>query len=230
MNSEKRNSLLNLCTSFSDIFHLPNDHLSCKETIKHEIPTISNVPIRSKIYRFPKIHENEVKTQVTIMLDQGINFAIFGTYLGSPQESRRFWRQTKWRLVTDYRKLNEATLGDAYSLPHIKDILDQLGQAKHFSTLDLASRFHQISMNKYDNQKTSFSMPRGHYEFNGMPFGLKNATFQRLMNVVLSGLTGVEAFVYLDDIVVYGRSLQTHNMNLKHVFERLRSHNLKPAR
>lgn len=66
------------------------------------------------------------------------------------------------------------------------------------------------------------------HEFNRMLFGLKNvpAAFQRLMNLVLSALTGFKSFVYLDDIVVYGNSLQHHNDNLKDVFTRLRAHNL----
>lgn len=68
----------------------------------------------------------------------------------------------KWRMVIDYRRLNEKTLGDTYSLSNICDILDQLGGAKYFSVLDLASRFHQISMDPEDAHKMAFSTPHGH--------------------------------------------------------------------
>jgi len=100
----------------------------------------------------------------------------------------------RWRMVIDYRCLNEKTIGDAYSLPNITDILDQLGSAKYFSVLDLASGFHQIPMASKDAPKTAFSTLYGHYQFKRMPFGLKNAlaTFQRLMDNVLSGLQGNE--------------------------------------
>lgn len=93
-------------------------------------------------------------------------------------------------MVIDYRSLNEKTLSDAYPLPNITDILDQLGGAKYVRTLDLASGFHQFPMDPASKSKTAFSYLYGHYEFNRMPFGLKSApsTFQRLMNRVLSGL------------------------------------------
>jgi len=82
------------------------------------------------------------------------------------------------------------TVGDAYSLLNISEILNQLGSAKYFSVFDLASGFHQISMDPGDAPKTAFSTPHGHYQFNRMPFGLKNApvTFQRLMDQVFTGL------------------------------------------
>lgn len=137
--------------------------------------------------------------------------------------------ERKWRIVIDYRKLNEKTIGDAYPLPNIEDILDQLGHAQYFTTLDLASGFHQIPMNPDDAPKTAFSTPNGHFEYTRMPFGLKNAPscFQRMMNSVLMGLTNTQCFVYLDDVVLYGSTLEDHNRKLKNIFYRLRENNLK---
>jgi len=125
----------------------------------------------------------------------------------------------RWRI--DYRALNEKTIRDAYPLPNITDILDQLGNAKYFSVLDLASGFHQ--MDPKDTPKTTFSIPYGHYQFKRMPFGLKNAPaiFQRLMDNILMGLQGNELFVYMDDIVIYARSLQEHATKFKQLMQRL---------
>jgi len=84
-------------------------------------------------------------------------------------------------------------------------------------------------MDPSDIDKTAFSMKEGHWVYKRMPFGLKTApaTFQKMMNNVLSGLTGTRCFVFLDDIVIYANSLVDHDRKLRDVFRRLRRYNLK---
>lgn len=77
-----------------------------------------------------------------------------------------------WRLVIDLKQLNKKILGDKFPLPRIEDILDQLGRAKYFSTLDLMSSFHQIEIDDASKQFTAFSTETGHFEFKRLPFGL----------------------------------------------------------
>lgn len=232
LNEEERESILNVCERYNDIFHLPSDVLTTTKTLKHEIKTSSEVPVNSKTYRYPKVHEGEVKTQIQKMLNDGIiepSHSPYSSPIWVVPKKLDSSGKNKWRLVIDYRNLNAITIGDSYPLPLIDDIIDQLGNSIYFSTLDLASGFHQMEMADNDKQKTAFSVPTGHYQFKRMPFGLKNApsSFQRLMNIVLSGLQGSMCFVYLDDIVVYGSSLVEHNTKLEAVFEQLRKHNLK---
>ena len=131
-------------------------------------------------------------------------------------------------MENDFRKLNEKTIGDSYPLPNTNDILDSLGSAKYFSVFDLATASHHIKMDPKDSHKTAFSTLHGHYEFDRMPFGLKTApaTFQRLMDLTLTGLTGTELFVDLDDIVIYENTLEEHEIKFKNLAERLRKANL----
>lgn len=98
----------------------------------------------------------------------------------------------------------------------------------YFTTLDLASGYHQIKIKEEDKEKTAFSVPQGHFEYNRMCFGLKGAPacFTRLMNEVLRGLIGKACYVYLDDIVCYGQDLKHQIQNLRLVFQRLREHKL----
>ena len=133
----------------------------------------------------------------------------------------------------DYRGLNDVTKADNYPLPHIDDLLDELGKAKFFSTLDLVSGFWQIRVHPDSQEKTAFSTPFGLYEFRVMPFGLKNApsVFQRLMQQVLSGVNPDDGprFVtaYIDDHLIFSSSLRGHLKHLYQVIRRLREVGLK---
>ena len=135
----------------------------------------------------------------------------------------------KWRFLIGFRKVNGITDHDAYPLPVIEDILDHLGNAKFFSAFDLRAGFDHIAMEDESKKSTAFSTPDGHFEFNIMPFGLKNAlaTFQRMMNNALRGLNGKICMVYLDDIVVFGSTVEERNENLVTLFEILRQTGLK---
>ena len=98
-----------------------------------------------------------------------------------------------------------------------------------FSTLNLRSGYWQVEMDQKDREKTAFCTPEGLFEFNVMPFGLCNApaTFQRLMDSILAGLHWRSCLVYIDDIVVIGKSFDEHLYNLQQVLERLRQAGLK---
>lgn len=232
LNSEERNSILTLCERFSHIFHLPNDNLTSTKTLKHSIPTSSNIPVSSKIYRLPKVHEQEAEKQIKEMLSQNIieeSSSPWSSPIWVVPKKRDASGTQKWRLVVDFRKLNSITIGDKFPLPNIESILDKLGNSVYFTTLDLASGFYQIEMSPEDKPKTAFSVPNGHFQYTRMAMGLRNApsTFQRLMTIVLSGLQGSHCFVYLDDIVVFGSTLQDHNDKLTAVFKKLEKHDLR---
>ncbi|KAL0818955.1 hypothetical protein ABMA28_008252 [Loxostege sticticalis] len=232
LNEEESEALLDLCSRYSDIFHLPDDQLSYTTALQHEIKTNTDVPVHTKSYRFPECHKKEVSTQIQSMLDQNIiepSSSPWSSPIWVVPKKLDSQGQKKWRVVIDYRKLNDVTIGETYPIPQISEILDQLGSSKYFTTLDLISGFHQIPIKPDDAPKTAFSVPEGHFQFNRMPFGLKNApsTFQKLMNTCLSGLQGSRCFVYLDDIVIYSFDLSGHIKNLTAVFDRLRDFNLK---
>ena len=127
-------------------------------------------------------------------------------------------------MCIDYQALNKQTMKDRYPLPRIDDLLDRLGKAKYFSTIDLDSGYHQIAMKKDDIPKTAFRMHRGHFEFIMMPFGVTNApaTFQRLMNKVFARELNAFIFVYLDDILIFSTMKEEHFEHIWITLERLR--------
>jgi hypothetical protein len=113
-----------------------------------------------------------------------------------------------YRCCIDYRQINTVTRQDAYPLPRIDVCLDVMAKAKWFSTFDLRSSYHQVSINANDRDNTAFICPRGMFRFRTMPFGLCNAgaSFQRLMDFFLCGLHPEICLVYLDDIIVFSES------------------------
>jgi len=133
------------------------------------------------------------------------------------------------RFCVDYRRVNDVTQKDAHPLPRIDDTLDTLSGAKWFSTIDLASGYWQVEVEPSDRPKTAFATPFGLHQFRVMPFGLCNApsTFQRLMELVLAGLHWNICLVYLDDIIIYSRTVKEHLEHLRQVFGRLRTAGLK---
>ncbi len=137
------------------------------------------------------------------------------------------------RFCVDYRELNSVTKADTFPLPRIDDLLDQLGESKYFSTVDLAAGYWQIRVHPESVEKTAFATHQGLYQFRVMPFGARNApaTFQRLMQRVLSGLNPEEGpdfvAVYLDDVLIFSRTLDEHKQHLQVVMDRLEKAGLK---
>jgi RNase H-like domain found in reverse transcriptase/Reverse transcriptase (RNA-dependent DNA polymerase)/Integrase zinc binding domain len=210
----------------------PNEKLSATTEEKHKIITTDEKPIYSKSYRYPHHYKADVEQQIQEMLDNNIITNSNSPYSAPiwvvPKKKDASGKQ-KIRVVIDYRKLNEKTVEDRFPMPQIEEVLDNIGKSEYFTTLDLKSGFHQILMDEDSKKKTAFSTSQGHFEFNRMPFGLKNspATFQRTINKVLHGITGKCCLVYLDDIIIMGNSLEKHLSNLELVFKRLAEFNLK---
>ena len=117
------------------------------------------------------------------------------------------------------------TVTDAYPLPRMADCIDSLGDARVFSTLDFNSGYWQIPVDHGDQEKTTFTTHCGTYRYKRMPFGLKNApaTFQRALDIILSGVRWQIRLVYLDDVIVFSKDQETHLDHLDTVLSLLRN-------
>jgi hypothetical protein len=132
------------------------------------------------------------------------------------------------RLCFDYRPVNDVTIKNNSSLPNIEELFDQLRGAKFFSKIDLRSGYHQIRIHPDDVDKTAFNTRYGHYEFLVVPFGLCNApsTFMDMMQRVFRDCVDEYVIVFMDDILVYSKTAESHAQHLRHVMDLLRKHKL----
>jgi hypothetical protein len=181
-------------------------------------------PLASRIYPLSGAQLAELRAQLQELLEKGFVRPSISPYgapiLFVPK------KDGGWRLCIDYRALNKITVRNQHPLPRIDEMFEQLHGSCVFSKLDLASGYHQIRMHEDSIEKTAFKTRYGHYEFVVMPFGLTNApaTFQFVMNSILAPFLDRFVLVYLDDILIYSKSMVEHVEHLKSVLAALREH------
>ena len=227
LSTGERETFYGLLLTYADVMASSTSDLGQTGRIRHHIDTGDTPPIRQPVCRISPHRLEEVRELVNQMLDHGVVEPS-----SSPWASPVVLVQKKdgsTRFSVDYRKLNQVTRKDAYPLPLIDMTLDTLHGSMWFTTLDLLSGYWQVKLDEADKDKTAFYTTEGLFQFRVMPFGLCNApaSFQRLMDLVLSGLQWSQGLVYLDDIIVLGRSFEEHIKNLDLVFQRLRQSRLR---
>lgn len=212
---------------YQNLFSKSKDDFGRTSLIKHKINTEGAKPTKQPPRRLPHYAAEFVDKEVENMIERGIvepssSPWAAGVVLVEKKDGTK-------RFCVDYRSLNSKTVKDAYPLPRIDDSLDCLRGAHWFCTLDLHSGFWQVEMDEADKEKTAFVTRNGLFQFSVMPFGLCNspATFERLMETVLAGLHFKICLVYIDDIIVFGKTFEETLQNLEYVFQRLQQAGLK---
>ena len=211
-----------------DAFIKDDDDLGYTDLIKHPIKLTDEIPVRVPHRRIPPHQIDEVKQHIRKLLDQGIIRKSNSPFASAVVIVRK--KDKSLRLCVDYRELNKKTIKDAYPLPRIEETLDVLHGAKYFSSIDLAQGYHQVAMDEMAIEKTAFRVGTGGlYEYLRMPFGLCNspATFQRLMEACFTDENFEILLLYLDDILVFSKTIEEHLQRLDKVFSKLKSHGLK---
>ena len=150
--NEERKLLSEVRFEYQDVFYLPGEKLSCTNAARHTIQLEQGVtPINTRPYRLPESQEKEIDKQVKQLVEDGIitesDYPWNSPLLIVPKRAGPDGKP-KWRLVVDFRQLNEKTVGDAHPLPDITEVLDQLGQSKYFTCLDMVMGYHQIKLDR----------------------------------------------------------------------------------
>lgn len=194
-----------LVQEFAELFQEPSS-LPPVRSCAHTIPLISGAqPFRLRPYRYNPAQKTEIERQVKELLRNGLIQPSSSPYASPALLVKK--KNGEWRLCVDYRRLNALTVKNIYPLPIIQELLDELGGAHRFTSLDLRAGYHQIRMAEHDQSKTAFHTNQGHYEYRVMPYGVTGgpATFQHTMNTILEPLLRKCVVVFIDDILVYSK-------------------------
>lgn len=225
------NNLLDLVGEFPDIFSLPDDKMSVNNFYTQKLRMSDDSPSYVKNYRTPHTSRAEIQSQVNRLIDNDLIEPCASAYNSPlilvPKKSVDNTR--KWRMCLDYRSVNRKLIADKFPLPRIDDILDNLGRSTIFSVMDLYQGFHQVPLDEQSRDITAFSTESGSFRWKVLPFGLNVSpnSFSRMMNLAFSGMPAERLFVYIDDIIVLGKSEADHLNNLRCAFLRCRERNLK---
>ncbi|GFW60783.1 retrovirus-related Pol polyprotein from transposon 412 [Trichonephila clavipes] len=206
LSPEQKSSAEKTVQEFEDVFSRNSSDIGHTTVTQHRIDTADHPPIKQHPRRLPFAKQEEVGTLLREMQENDIIEPS-----SSPWASQSSWFK------------------DSYPLPRIDDTLDTLSGHKWFSTLDLKSGYWQVEIHPEDREKTAFTSGQGLWQFKVMPFGLCNApaTFERLMETVLKGLTFEACLIYLDDVIIGGRTFEEHLQNIRKVLSKLSDANLK---
>ena len=213
---------------FVDLFVPPGQaKTGLTEKVKHMIKLLKPGPVRCTLRRVAPGRRTIIEEAVKDMWKNDVIEPSHSSWSSPVVLAKK--KDGSIRFCVDFRKLNDITEKDAFPIPRIDDCLDALGGNEYFCTLDLQSGYWQIAMNENAKTMTAFATQMGLYQFKVMPFGLCNApaTFQRMMEEMLGGLRWTKCLVYLDDIIIFGKTLSECEENLCAVLERIREYGLK---
>lgn len=198
------------------------------DMIRHRIDLIDPTPFKQKHRRIPPSMIDEVRKHIEELLSSGVIQKSKSPWCSNVVLVRK--KNGKLRLCVDYRMLNKKTVKDSYALPRVEEVFDVLNGSKLFSTIDMKSGYHQVTVEESHKCRTAFTVgPLGFFEYNKMPFGLSNspATYQRLMEECLGQLNMKICVIYLDDLIIFSDSFEQHLERLDIVLTRLQQCNLK---
>lgn len=228
LTDEETDRCRSLIGKYQDIFSTGATDIGTTDKVQHHIELSDPTPFKQRYRRIPPSMIEEVRTHVKELLASGVIRTSHSPFSSNVVLVRK--HDGSLRMCVDYRQLNSRTIRDNYALPRIDEILDSLSGNRYFTVLDMKSGYHQIEIFEEHKQRTAFTVgPLGFFEFNKMPFGLVNApaTYQRLQEECLGDLHLKTCFIYLDDVIIFSRSIEEHFDRLKLIFDRFRRFGLK---
>ena len=223
----KNHILFPIISKYKHIFMRNKWDIGRTEIIKHRILT-ECPPILIKSRRQPVHYEIQIEEIIKNLEENNIIKKCESPW-NSPIVCVKKKESNEIRMCLDFRQLNKNTVRPAFPIPNINEMLDSLHGSQYFSSIDLGNAYYQVELEDESKEKTAFSTRYGQYCFNRMPFGIAAApsTFQNLMSIIVGDMMWKEALVYLDDILIFSKTIEEHKIRIEKLFKRIDASGLK---
>jgi len=223
----QRQQINKLLKKYHQLFDGGEEAVGLIPGVCHTIETGDARPVCIRQWRLPQTTREAIRQQCDTMLRSGVIEPSTSPWLSPVVLVKK--KDGRVRFCVDYRGLNAVTRKDSYPLPRIDALLDELGPATVFTTLDARAAYWAVEVDPSDRPKTAFTDGYRLFHFCRLPFGLATApsTFQRTMNVLLTSVLGRHTLCYLDDIVIYSSEFEQHLQDLEETLQLLKTAGLK---
>ena len=228
LEAAQQSKLKELLLKWKRIFSQHDLDLGYTTVVEHSIELTDETPFKLPHHRIPPSMYETVRQHVKDMLAAGVIRESKSPFTSPVVLAKK--KDNSLRFCIDYRRLNARTVKDSFALPRLEETFDALVGARWFTCLDLKAGYWQVGVKEEDKHKTAFTLgPLGFYECERLPFGTTNApaTFQRLMGAVMGDLNLTQCLLYIDDIIVYSKTVEEHLERLEAVFRKLDEAGLK---
>jgi transposase InsO family protein len=221
LNQNQLRIVQRLVQQHSRSFALEGEPLTATPLTQYRVPTGNAAPVRKRAYRLPECHREPLRKLIQTLQDEGVitrsNSEWSAPILLIPKGT-----SGTYRLVSDYRGLNKLLTKDAYPLPRVDDLLDNLKDASCFTVLDMKSSFYQIKVAPEDRHKTAFVCMEGLFEYLRMSMGMSNSTscMQRMLETLFADMKSTVA-IFIDDIIIFSKNEAQHEQAVEKVLGRL---------
>ena len=227
INNNDRNRVFEMLMLANKALSIGDSDIGKADVQPHHIELTSNTPIWQRPRNFPDPVNNEIEAQCQELLANDIIEYSNSNYSSPVVPVRK--PDGSLRLCIDYRKVNAITKTEKFPMPNISNCIYQAHNIKFFTTLDLVRGYYQIPLDKDSKQYTAFSTNKNHFQFNRLPFGLKNSgiAFQKTMQHVLSPLSSNKVIIYIDDILIMSESFEEHLSLVQKILNTLANYHIK---
>ena len=220
--------LLEILCMYRGAFSVDDYDLGTTNIVKHRIVPKSNEVVYRRQYRHSEDQHKQIDEEVQKLLKCGVIKESMSPF-NNPVLMVPKAEKGKWRFCLDCRYINDLTEDQYFPIPLISDAMDSLAGSCIYSLMDCSSGYFQVDLEEEASEMCAFSTRKGHFQYTKMPMGLRGSgmTFQKMITLLLSGMLHTEVLAYLDDCILFSKSVSQHMILLEEVLRRFKEANLK---